>query len=49
MTSPSVVMHPLSPSRLADFMAFFDGDAFSARFTLRRTDSDGSVWVGKAL
>jgi len=29
MTIATVEIHPLSPERLADFMAFFDGKAFS--------------------
>ena len=29
MSVAPVEIHPLSPSRLADFMAFFDGEAFS--------------------
>ena len=29
MTTTTVEIHPLSPARLADFMAFFEGEAFS--------------------
>ena len=29
MTASTVEIHPLSPERLADFLAFFDGEAFS--------------------
>jgi GNAT superfamily N-acetyltransferase len=29
MTTIAVEIHPLSPARLADFMAFFEGEAFS--------------------
>ncbi|GAB2583190.1 hypothetical protein GCM10027034_14150 [Ramlibacter solisilvae] len=29
MTATTIEIHPLSPARLADFMAFFEGEAFS--------------------
>lgn len=29
MSDTAIEVHPLSPERLPDFLAFFDGDAFS--------------------